>query len=256
MRYNKKLNEMSRPVGSKIVSLPKYGFVRAPEEDFTDDGARFTAFWYDPEGKGEKDILATKTTYNGEVFISIRYTLPGTSKGQYIDDLNGVSAEKAIEEMPNIIKKLEEVKKKIASFTAQTLTDEEIEELSNEVAEKASKDNAWRTAEEVLKQHNIDEDQLESSVAMKYRKAWEAKVKNKFTSTLSKDKLRALAADFLRRAIIDYSTTYNFDKAIENAYASIRDKDGYISINDLDDATVERMKKWAKRKLTSADDFE
>lgn len=256
MRYNRKLNEMSRPVGSKSVSLPKYGFVRAPEEDFTDDGARFTAYWYDPEGKGEKDILATKTTYQGEVFISIRYTLPGTSKRQYIDDLNGVPAEEAIEAMPDIIKQLEEVKKKMASFTAQTLTDEQIEEFSNEVAEKASRNNGWKTAEEVLKQHGFDEDQLESSSVMKYRKAWEAKVKSKFTSTLSKDKIRAIAAELLKTAIHNSHYTYDINKAVDDAYTGISDKDGYISISDLDDATVKRMKEWAKRKLTSADDFE
>ena len=256
MRQIKRLQEMSRPVGTKNIPLQKYGFVRVPEKDFTDDGARFTAYAYDPEGKGDQTFIMTKTIYDGEAYLSVGYTLPGTNRTKYIDDLNGVSIDEAIEGLPDLIKKIQEAQKEVAKFTAQTLTDEEIEKFSDEVAEKAPKNNAWRTAEEVLKQHGFDEDQLESSIAMKYKKAWEAKVKSKFTAALSKDKIRALAADFLRRAISDYHITQDIDKAIEDAYAGINDKDGYISINDLDDATVERMKKWAKRKLTSADDFE
>ncbi len=257
MRQIKRLQEMSRPVGTKNIPLQKYGFVRVPEKDFTDDGARFTAYAYDPEGKGDQTFIMTKTIYDGEAYLSVGYTLPGTNRTKYIDDLNGVSIDEAIEGLPDLIKKIQEAQKEVASFTAQTLTDEEIEKFSDEVAEKATKDNGWETAKEVLNQHGFDADQLEASVAMKYRKAWEPKVKNKFTATLSKDKLRGIAADLLKKAIANYKySDFNIEKAIDNASAYIRDKDGYIYISDLDPETVKRMKEWAKRKLTSADDFE
>lgn len=257
MRYNRKLNEMSRPAGIKNIPLQKYGFVRVPEEDFSDDGTRFTVYAYDPEGKGDRTFLMSKATYNGEAFLSVYYTLPGTQTTQYIDDLNGVSIDEAIKGLDDLVKKIKEAQEKVTSFTAQTLTDEDIEKFSDEVAEKVTGNSgAWRVAEEVLKQHGFDEDQLESSIAMKYRKAWEAKVKDKYTKSLSKDKIRAIAADLLRKAISSYHQTYDIGKAIEGAWASISDKDGYISIGDLDDATVKRMRDWAKRKLTSADDFE
>lgn len=256
MKTNRKLNEMSRPVGSKIVSLPKYGFVRAPEEDFTDDGARFTAFWYDPEGKGEKNILATKSTYQGEVFISIRYTMPGTSHTEYIDDLNGVSAEVALEKMPDVIKQVEEARKKMTEFTAQKLTDEEIEKFSDEVAERAvSKNNMYELIKVVLQQHGYDLNSLESAVAMKYQKACENKYKVKASAALPKEVIKGLAAELLQRVLGSYHSYWSVDKAIEHAYASIEyDKKRYY-LSDLDDATVKRMKDWVKRKL-SFNDFE
>ena len=259
MRNIRKLQEMSRPAGTKSIPLQKYGFVRVPERDFTDDGARFTAYAYDPEGKGDQTFIMTKTTYNGEAYLSVEYTLPGTNRTRYIDDLNGVPIDDAIEGLPDLIKKIQEAQKEVAKFTAQTLTDEEIEKFSDEVAEKAAgkRSGAWDIAKEVLKQHGFDEDQLEASVAMKYKKAWEAKVKRDFATTLAKDKIRALAADLLKRAISDYRySDFNIEKAVDNAYASIKDKDGYISLDDLDPETVKRMREWAKRKLTSAEDFE
>lgn len=48
------------------INMTKYGFVRWPEEDFTDDGSRFTCYRV-----GER-VRVSKTTYQGEVFISAR----------------------------------------------------------------------------------------------------------------------------------------------------------------------------------------
>lgn len=47
----------------KKIYLKKYGFVRAPEEDFIDDGAVFTCY---RAGK----VLVSKTLYNGKVYLS------------------------------------------------------------------------------------------------------------------------------------------------------------------------------------------
>lgn len=47
------------------VNLIKYGFVRWPERDFTDDGSRFTCF------KAGKNVEVTKLVADGDVYLSI-----------------------------------------------------------------------------------------------------------------------------------------------------------------------------------------
>lgn len=47
----------------KKIMMSKYGFVRWPEEDFTDDSSRFTCYRV-----GER-VRVTKCTYNGEAYI-------------------------------------------------------------------------------------------------------------------------------------------------------------------------------------------
>jgi hypothetical protein len=77
----------------KKIMMTKYGFVRWPEEDFSDDGSRFMAY-----RAGER-VRVTKCTYNGEVFISARIDgakLPYEVYSklphyQALDKLNGVS---------------------------------------------------------------------------------------------------------------------------------------------------------------------
>jgi hypothetical protein len=77
----------------KKIMMTKYGFVRWPEEDFSDDGSRFLAYRV-----GER-VRVTKCTYNGEVFISARIDgakLPYEVYSKLphyhaLDKLNGVS---------------------------------------------------------------------------------------------------------------------------------------------------------------------
>ena len=54
----------------KKIMMTKYGFVRWPEEDFSDDGSRFTAYRV-----GER-VRVTKCTYNGMAYIDA--TINGT----------------------------------------------------------------------------------------------------------------------------------------------------------------------------------
>lgn len=79
----------------KKIMMTNYGFVRWPEEDFSDDGTRFTAYRV-----GER-VRVTKATYKGEAFIDA--DIPGTklpyevySKLPHysaLSKLNGVSIE-------------------------------------------------------------------------------------------------------------------------------------------------------------------
>lgn len=48
------------------INMTKYGFIRWPEQDFSDDGARFTCY------KVGERVRVSKTTYQGEAFISAR----------------------------------------------------------------------------------------------------------------------------------------------------------------------------------------
>ena len=50
----------------KRINLTKYGFMRAEELDFIDDGSKFTCYRF----LVGSDSHVSKTTYNGEVFLS------------------------------------------------------------------------------------------------------------------------------------------------------------------------------------------
>lgn len=50
----------------KRINLTKYGFMRAEELDFNDDGSKFTCYRF----MLGSDSHVSKTTYNGEVFLS------------------------------------------------------------------------------------------------------------------------------------------------------------------------------------------
>lgn len=47
----------------KRIMMAKYGFVRWPEQDFTDDSSRFTCY------RVGKRVRVTKCTFNGEAYI-------------------------------------------------------------------------------------------------------------------------------------------------------------------------------------------
>lgn len=74
------------------VNLSKYGFIRCPEEDFSDDGSRFICY---KVGR----VRVSKTTYNGDIFLAGRidsHNLPYDVYSKLphysnMDRLNGVS---------------------------------------------------------------------------------------------------------------------------------------------------------------------
>lgn len=253
----RRIREMARPVGTKVIPLTKFGFVRAPEEDFWDDGAKFTAYWWDPEGKGDKRFLLTKSLYDGDAFISVRYTLPGTRSDKYIDDLNGVPVADAIDGLPDLVEKIKEASEEVGSFKATVLTPEQIDQFASEVAEKADgKSSVDALARDILKSHGIEEDKLDSDSSNAYWKAWKKKVQEKTTTSLPKEVLQALAAKLLKETIQAYHRYWDLDRAVESAYAGVPYNGSTIYPSDLSDETVKRIKEWIKHRLTTADDFE
>lgn len=152
----------------KKIMMTKYGFIRWPEEDFTDDGSRFQAYRV-----GER-VRVTKCTFNGEAYID--GTIHGTklpyevySKLPHYSDiskLNGVSIdsltdndlfdlceaclmyEKEYTEAENNIQMptLSEIKQQCcnvqAKRTAELITVEKL--LSTKIVSMAIQLNEWR----------------------------------------------------------------------------------------------------------------
>ena len=79
----------------KKIMMTKYGFVRTPESDFSDDGAKFDTY------RVGNRVRVSKTTYKGDAFISASIDgtkLPYEVYGKLphysaLDKLNGVSIE-------------------------------------------------------------------------------------------------------------------------------------------------------------------
>ncbi len=99
------------------ASLSYYGFKRAPEGDFEDDGTRFFMWVWDPENTGESPFYFSKAGGCGEVFFSeqIRYGSDLYNeikkRGYHLDDLNGVPKESFTDEaLGKIIAQLQEIR--------------------------------------------------------------------------------------------------------------------------------------------------
>ena len=84
----------------KKIMMSKYGFVRWPEEDFSDDGTRFQCY------KVGERVRVSKATYNGSVYICGRIDgsrLPWEAYSKLphykaLDELNGVSIEALVDQ--------------------------------------------------------------------------------------------------------------------------------------------------------------
>lgn len=160
----------------KKIMMNKYGFIRTPESDFSDDGNRFYTY------RVGKRVQVTKCTYKGEAFISasidstklpyeVYSKLPHYSA---LDKLNGVSIdsltdqdlfdlceaclmyEKEYTEAENSIKMptLEEIKEQCIKVQAKRMAEfAEVEALLGKyVAKLAMKLPAWqwKTVQEYL----------------------------------------------------------------------------------------------------------
>lgn len=137
----------------KRIDLSKYGFVRAPEEDFSDDGTRFTCYKIG-------DIRVSKASWQDEIFITGRYI--GKSGLEYeeysklphykdMEILNGVNKDR-IDESDIIVfrdaciayqKEMEQAEKEIVYPTETEIADvrkqvrlarmKEFEEVKNKI---------------------------------------------------------------------------------------------------------------------------
>ena len=131
-------------------SLQKYGFIRRPEDDFSDDGNRFRGYAYKTD-KGEMPVTYLKS--NGQVYLTaalhhkdeLSYeeykNLPSYRDG---DKYNGVSEDEVdVADFANICEKLIEEYAE-AVIKLESVSSEKIEEACKKL-EKAALDDYNRT---------------------------------------------------------------------------------------------------------------
>ena len=113
---------VGKNVGKRIheaqANLAYYGFRRVPEEDFSDDGARFFMWVWDPENTGKSPFYFSKAGGYGMVFFSEQMydNAPELRKaikahGYHLDDLNGINKENFTDEaLGKIVAQLQEIR--------------------------------------------------------------------------------------------------------------------------------------------------
>lgn len=240
------------------INLKKYGFVRAPEADFSDDGNRFTCYYYDPEGAGDKRIRLSKhISRDGDVYLSARYYFPETGRSKYWDELNGVSLQKAAEGLPKLKSDIDDFLTKIDEFNkVTTLTDEQVKEIAEEI--KFLEDRAglkWYDAE---KRAYMNKDIEYDTVPYKEKKKVLDFIRN--SSPYDKEELKKDIKEMITSVIYDLSNRsgYNYRGQWESRPAkSIEDaiKAHKGNISDYPDEIQEKIIQHISNKLKELHDF-
>jgi len=99
------------------ANMAYYGFRRAPEEDFSDDGTRFFMWVWDPENTGKSPFYFSKAGGYGSVYFSDhtwynkQLSDEIKKRGYHLDDLNGVDKEYFTDEaLGKIVAQLQEIR--------------------------------------------------------------------------------------------------------------------------------------------------
>lgn len=99
------------------ANMAYYGFRRAPEEDFSDDGTRFFMWVWDPENTGKSPFYFSKAGGYGSVYFSDHTWYNRQlndeikKRGYHLDDLNGVDKEYFTDEaLGKIVAQLQEIR--------------------------------------------------------------------------------------------------------------------------------------------------
>lgn len=170
----------------KKINLTKYGFIRSQEDDFTDDGGRFTCFKVG-------DVKVTKLVSDGIVYISARiiddklpyeiyFNLPHY---RALDKLNGVSLsslteEDLIELFNACINFQQEYKDAVNQVKYPTLKElqDKCEELTNELQKQLDK------AEQLIKDNILkvfdNSNKYRLQELMEYYRHLKSNVKNSY----------------------------------------------------------------------------
>lgn len=261
MRYKTKMLEAD----SSILNLRKYGWVPAPEKNFSDDGSYFRVYEYRPEGANsqeESNFELTRTTYKDDAYISIRYTNPITKRVTYIDDLNGVPKEEAVRDFPSVMNKVKALYDKEKSSEGpggRSLTDKEIEDIISTATEIAGErgETEYSAYHKALQRLGIDKDLFPTSQEREMIKKIYANIRN--SRTVDKEVVKKLAALYLKNALGRYG--YNGGN-LEDALASTtgtytRDTSGkYIHFTDLPDSLQQKILAWANARIEKLYDFD
>lgn len=119
------LNEDSLEEAGQRLNLAKY-FTRSPEDDFTDDGNRFTCYRYGPNG----EFRISKLVYNGDAYISARWHSKKNRNYKSFDDLNGVPVETAVRDLPKLKQEMDDFLANLDEYDHNVeLSDQDIEKI-------------------------------------------------------------------------------------------------------------------------------
>lgn len=264
------INEAPR---GPVVNLRRYGWVPSPEENFSDDGAYFSVYRYFPEGPtedGGSDFRLSRTNYNDETFISIRYVDPFTGRTKYIDDLNGVDKQYAVDHFPEVMEKVKAAYDKIKGNdrTGVTeLSDEQRKDIEDKVymiLTTVDDIDASRAYIAVLKKVGIDEESVPLRVEREIIN--NARKRAKDEETYDIDDLKEYARQYLKQALYSMQSRYDHrgrwteGASIQSALSNtpvIKSKNGkYYGFRDFNNATQKKLRDFVERKLRSLDEFD
>lgn len=264
------INEAPR---GPVVNLRRYGWVPSPEENFSDDGAYFSVYKYFPEGPtedGKSDFRLRRTNYKDETFISIRYVDPFTGRTKYIDDLNGVDKQYAVDHFPEVMEQVKAAYDRIKGNdrTGVTeLSDEQRKDIEDKVymiLTTVDDIDASRAYTAVLKKMGVDADSIPQSVEREIIN--NARKRAKDEETYDIDDLKEFAKKYLKQAIYAMQSRYDSrgrwqeGDSIENALRNtpvIKAKNGkYYGMSDFNEPTQKKLRDFVERKLRSLDEFD
>lgn len=270
MRYKTKMLEAD----SSILNLRKYGWVPAPQKNFSDDGAYFRVYVYQPEGASSQDesnFELTRTSDRDTTYISIRYTNPITKRVTYIDDLNGVPKEVAVVDFPlvmNKVKALYDKEKSSEGPGGRSLTDKEMDNIISTATEIAGDrgETEYSAYHKALQRLGIDKNFFPTAQEREMMKKIEANVRN--SRTVDKEVVKELASLYMKNVLERMRTGYGYNKqwqkgsSLEDALRSTtgtytRDASGkYINFTDLSDNLQQKIRDWAKARIEKLYDFD
>lgn len=264
------INEAPR---GPVVNLRRYGWVPAPEENFSDDGAYFSVYRYFPEGPtedGESDFRLSRTNYNDETFISIHYVDPFTGRTKYIDDLNGVDKQYAVDQFPKVMEKVKAAYDKIKGNdrTGVTeLTDEQrksIEDKVYMVLSTVDDIGVVRAYDAVIRKMGIDKESVPASVEKEIIDNAQKRIRDEETYDI--EDIKNYARAYLKQALYSMQSRYDSrgrwtdGASIESALRTtpvLKFKNGkYYAFNDFNSATQKKIRDFVERKLRSLDEFD
>ena len=247
-----------------IVNLRKYGWVASPSENFSDDGAYFTVYRYYPDGYNpdEKSLFRlTRTNYSGDTYISIAYENPKTGKNQYIDDLNGVSKQEAVDEFPQVMEKVRALydKVKTEGHIGKDFSEKEIEAMSDYLFNYSKENNlksvhytsAW---EALLREFNLSDEEIPLSVQRSVLDRASSKLRS--AQTVDASIVKKIAAEYLRQVMRNLNR-YDFETALNLSYGAADDDNGErVFFNDLSDELQSKIKNWARKRIETLYDYD
>lgn len=247
-----------------IVNLRKYGWVASPSENFSDDGAYFTTYRYYPDGYNpdEKSLFRlTRTNYRDSTFISIAYENPKTGKNQYIDDLNGVSKQEAVDKFPQVMEEVRALydKVKTEGHIGKDLSEADIEAMSDYLA-NYSKESGLRTPNSntaftaMLNKFNIKDEELSNKDQKEIMDR--ASRKLRASRTFDPSVVKEIASDYLKN-VMRNKDRHSLDDALLLSYGVAHtDKGESIFLDDLSDELQSKIKNWARKRIETLYDYD